>query len=74
MDEINKIKINPFILDNIQECINNKYKLNDILQEYKSYVEANDLKQEFIDEIIVCYYYINNGPDLRYYQEECLEN
>lgn len=73
MDGINKIQINPYILNNIKECIKNGYILKDILQEYKSHSHENDLEQEFIDEIIACYYQVNQGPDLRDYQQECYE-
>lgn len=57
--------IQPFLLSKINIYISKGYKLCDILEEYGS--------GEFESEIIACYYHINNGPDLRDYQKETLE-
>ena len=57
--------IQPFLLSKINIYISKGYKLCDILEEYGS--------GEFESEIIACYYHINNGPDLREYQKETLE-
>ena len=57
--------IQPYFLNKIKTYISKGYKLSDILEEYGS--------GEFEDEIIACYYHINNGPDLRDYQKETLK-
>ena len=57
--------IQPYFLNKIKTYISKDYKLSDILEEYGG--------DEFKDEIIACYYHINNGPDLRDYQSETLK-
>ena len=44
---------------------------DDLKTEWKD--KALKRKREFEDEIIACYYHINNGPDLRDYQKETLK-
>ena len=58
--------IHPYFLNEIKNYINKGYNLTDILKEYSE----NGL---FIDEITTHYYHLNNGPDLRDYQKEAIE-
>lgn len=67
MEVPSQIQLNPEILTNIKKCISGGYNLINILDSYKSYTD----NQEFKKEIIVAYYHINKGPDLREYQKKC---
>ena len=60
--------LEPYFLAKVNEFCEKGYSLEDILNEYK------DRDGMFNDEIIVAYYHINNGPDLRPYQKETLDD
>lgn len=56
--------IYPYFIDKIKLLINEGFNLEKILEEYKGGI--------FEEYIIVNYYHINNGPDLRDYQIEAV--
>lgn len=58
-------QLNPFLIEQIKLKINRGQKLSLILKDYGG---------EFKKEIIINYYHINNGPDLRDYQKNCLND
>ena len=61
------ITLDPYFIGKVTDLRNKGYSLEDILIEY------NNRNGIFNDEIIAAYYHINNGPDLRPYQIETLE-
>ena len=60
--------LEPYFLQQTTKYMEKGYLLQDILNDYKG------VNGEFNDEIIVSYYHLNNGPDLRDYQKETLED
>ena len=60
--------LQPYFLAKTKQYILDGYCLKDIIDEYNK-----EGSNEFNDEIIVSYYHLNNGPDLRDYQKETLK-
>ena len=62
----------PHFLEKVRQYIDKGYTLKNIIDEYKSYQQRKNYYGEFVNEITVAYYHINNGPDLRLYQKEAV--